>query len=166
MPAAAGVYSRAEYNIAKQISSEDVRGWHARLRDLYNRAYPGEEVDNNLPLIKRFVTQLINKEVSKFVFEKDPATFAGALALAQTKTATDVTFKTASRAGIHAFANPSSAMADNGVNYSEKDKVAEEEGAEEAAVAAPRGEKENQASAGSVTPPPIISLPARSGIKH
>jgi hypothetical protein len=60
----------------------------------------------------------MNKEVGKFVFERDPATFAGALALAQTKTSTDVTFKTASRAGIHAFANPSSAMADNGVNYS------------------------------------------------
>jgi hypothetical protein len=27
MPAAAGVYSRAEYNIAKQILSEDVGGW-------------------------------------------------------------------------------------------------------------------------------------------
>jgi hypothetical protein len=51
------------------------------------------------------------------VFERDPATFAGALVLAQTKTATDVTFKTASRASIHAFANLSSAMADNGVNY-------------------------------------------------
>jgi hypothetical protein len=114
MPAAAGVYSRAEYNIAKQISSEDVRGWHAGLHDLYNRAYPGEEVDNILPLIEKFVTQLINKEVGKFVFERDPATFARALALAQTKTATDVTFKTASRASIHAFANPS----DNGVNYS------------------------------------------------
>jgi hypothetical protein len=83
-------------------------------------AYPGKEVDNNLPLIEKFVTQLINKEVGKFVFERDPATFAGALALAQTKTATDVTFKTASRAGIHAFANPSSAMADNGANYSGK----------------------------------------------
>jgi hypothetical protein len=58
--------------------------------------------------------------VGKFVFERDPATFAGALALAQTKTATDVTFKTASRASIHAFANPLSAMADNGVNYSGK----------------------------------------------
>jgi hypothetical protein len=96
MPAAAGVYSRPEYNIAKQISSEDVGGWHARLRDLYNIAYPGKEVDNNLPLIEKFVTQLINKEVGKFVFERNPATFAGALALAKTKTATDVTFKTAS----------------------------------------------------------------------
>jgi hypothetical protein len=118
MPPAASVYSRAEYNIAKQISSEDVGGWHARLRNLYNRAYPGEEVDHNLPLIEKFVTQLINKEVGKFVFERDPATFAAALALAQTKTATDVTFKTASRANIHAFANPSATMADNGVNYS------------------------------------------------
>jgi hypothetical protein len=54
------------------------------------------------------------------VFERDPAIFAGALALAQTKTATDVTFKTASCAGIHAFENPLSAMADNGVNYSGK----------------------------------------------
>jgi hypothetical protein len=107
MPPAAGVYSQAEYNIAKQISSEDVGGWHARLRDLYNRAYPGKEVDHNLPLIEKFVTQLIKKEVGKFVFERDPATFAADLALAQTKTATDVTFKTASRANIHAFANPS-----------------------------------------------------------
>jgi hypothetical protein len=54
------------------------------------------------------------------VFERDPARFAAALALAQTKTATDVTFKTASRVNIHAFANPSAAMADNGVNYSRK----------------------------------------------
>jgi hypothetical protein len=114
MPAAAGVYSRAEYDIAKQILSEDVGGWHACLRDLYNHAYPSKEVDHNLPLIEKFVTQLINKEVGKFVFERDPATFAGALALAQTKTATNVTFKTASRASILAFANPS----DNGVNYS------------------------------------------------
>jgi hypothetical protein len=56
------------------------------------------------------------------VFERDPATFAAALALAQTKTATDVTFKTASRVNIHAFANPSAAMADNGVNYSGKER--------------------------------------------
>ena len=117
MPPAAGVYSRAEYNIARQLASEDVGGWHARLRDLYNRAYPGEEVDHNLPLIEKFVTQLINKEVGKFVFERDPPTFAAALALAQTKTATDVTFKTASRASIH-FVNPPAAMADHGVNYS------------------------------------------------
>jgi hypothetical protein len=120
MPPAAGVYSRAEYNIAKPISLEDVGGWHARLQDLYNRAYLGEKVDHNLLLIEKFVTQLINKEVGKFVFERDPATFATALALAQTKTATNVTFKTASRINIHVFANPSAAMADNGVNYSGK----------------------------------------------
>jgi hypothetical protein len=120
MPAAAGVYSRAENNFDKQISLEDVGGWHARLCDLYNRAYPGEEVDNNPPLIEKFVTQLINKEEGNFVLERDPATFAGALALAQTKTGTDVAFKTASRASIHAFANPSSPMVDNGVNYSGK----------------------------------------------
>jgi hypothetical protein len=52
------------------------------------------------------------------VFKRDPATFAAALALAQTKTATNVTFKTPSRANIHAFANPSATMAHNGVNYS------------------------------------------------
>jgi hypothetical protein len=55
MPPAAGMYSHSEYNIAKQISSEDVRGWHARLRDLYNRAYPGKEVDHNLPLIEKLL---------------------------------------------------------------------------------------------------------------
>jgi hypothetical protein len=76
MPAAAGVNSQAEYNIMKQISLEDVGGWHARLPDLYNRAYPGHEFDTNLPLIQKFVTQLINREVGKFVFERDPAAFA------------------------------------------------------------------------------------------
>jgi hypothetical protein len=117
MPAATGVYSHAEYNILKQILSEDVGGWHARLRDLYNRAYPGQEVDNNLPLIKKFVTQLINKEVGKFVFERDPGTFAGALALAQTKTATDVTFNSALHsASIHAFTN----LSENGVNFANR----------------------------------------------
>jgi hypothetical protein len=118
MPPAASLYSRAEYNIAKQISSEDVRGWHARVRDLYKRAYSGKEVDHNLPLIEKFVTQLINKEVGKFVFERDLPTFAAALALAQTKTATNVTFKTSSGVNINTFTNPSAAMADNGVNYS------------------------------------------------
>jgi hypothetical protein len=106
MPAAAGVYSRAEYNTAKHILSEDVGGWHTGLRNLYNWAYPGHKV--------KIVTQLINREVGKFLFERDPATFAEALALAQTKTATDVTFKSGSRgASIHSFANPSQ----NGVNY-------------------------------------------------
>jgi hypothetical protein len=57
-------------------------GWHAHLRNFYNRAYPGKEVDNNLPLIEKFVTLLIN---NKFVFERDPGTFAGAHALAQQK---------------------------------------------------------------------------------
>jgi hypothetical protein len=166
MPPAAGVYSRAEYNIAKQISSEDVGGWHARLCDLYNRAYPGEEVNHNLPLIEKFVTQLINKEVGKFVFERDPATFAAALALAQTKTATDVTFKTTSRANIHAFANPSATMADNGVISLEEGEETVREPAEKAAVAVLRGEKEKQASAGSVTPPPTRSLLAQFGTKH
>jgi hypothetical protein len=51
------------------------------------------------------------------VFERDPGTFAGALALAQTKTVTDVTFKSALRgASIHAFANPS----ENSVNFASK----------------------------------------------
>jgi hypothetical protein len=43
---------------------------------------PGKEVDNNLPLIEKFVTLLLN---NKFVFEQDPGTFAGAHALAQQK---------------------------------------------------------------------------------
>jgi hypothetical protein len=163
MPATAGMYSCAEYNIAKQISSEDVGGWHARLRYLYNRAYPGKEVDNNLPLIEKFVTQLINKEVGKFVFERDPATFAGALALAQTKTATDVTLKTASCAGIHVLRILRPQWPITASITREKDEKADEESPERASVAALRGEKEKQASAGSVTPPPIRSLPACLG---
>jgi hypothetical protein len=161
MPAAAGVYSRAEYNIAKQILSEDVGGWHARLC-LYNQAYLGQEVDNNLPLIEKFVTQLINKEVGKFVFVRDPGTFAGALALAQTKTATDVTFKSASHgASIHALANQSEKASTIRV----EDAVADEEGAKRAAAAL-KGETEKQASAGSVTPSLTNAPSARCGLRQ
>jgi hypothetical protein len=115
--------------------------------------------------------QLINKEVGKFVFERDPATFAGTLNLAQTKTATDVTFKTASSASIHAFANPSSAMADMAsitwvLITREKGPAAAYEGAGRAAAAALRGEKEKQASAGSVTPPSTKSLLSQCGTRH
>jgi hypothetical protein len=118
-PAVAGVYSCAEYNIAKQILSEDVGGWHARLCNLYKRVYPGQEVNNNLLLLEEFFTQLINKEVGNFVFKRDPETFAEALALAQIKAATDVTFKSASRgASIHAFTNPSK----NGVNFANRER--------------------------------------------
>jgi hypothetical protein len=78
MPAAAGVYSQAKYQIAKQLSSEDVGGWHAQLRDLYNRAYPGQEVNTNHLLIEKFIMQLINKEVGKFVYKRAPTTLAEA----------------------------------------------------------------------------------------
>jgi hypothetical protein len=162
MPTAAGVYSRAEYNIAKQISSEDVGGWHARLRNLYNHAYPGEEVDNNFPLIEKFVTQLINKEVGKFVFERDPATFAGALALAQTKTATDVTFKTASRASIHGFANPSN----NGVNYSGKGGGGGRGGGGKSGSSRPKRKEGEAGKCWIVTPPPTKSMIALCGARH
>jgi hypothetical protein len=48
----------------------------------------------------------------------------------------------------------------------EKGEEAVVERAEKAAVAVPSGEKEKQASAGSVTPPPTRSLLAQLGIKH
>jgi hypothetical protein len=64
-PAAAGLYFRAEYNIAKQIR-------HRRMACLFSQPLQPrvtrQEVDNNLPLIEKFVTQLINKEVGKFVW--------------------------------------------------------------------------------------------------
>jgi hypothetical protein len=50
IPAAAGVYSRAEYNIAKQISSENVRGWHARLCDLCDTK---EDWENQVYMLRR-----------------------------------------------------------------------------------------------------------------
>jgi hypothetical protein len=48
----------------------------------------------------------------------------------------------------------------------EKGEEAVGERSEKTAVAVPRGEKEKQASAGSVTPPPTRSLLAQFGIKH
>jgi hypothetical protein len=166
MPPAAGVYSRAEYNIAKQISTEDIGGWHARLRDLYNRAYPGKEVNHNLPLIEKFVTRHINKEVGKFVFERDPATFAAALALAKTKTATDVTFKPLLALTFTLSRIPWQQWPTTELITLEEGEEAVVERAEKAAAAVRRGEKEKQASAGSVTPPPVRSLLAQFGTKH
>jgi hypothetical protein len=150
MPAAAGVYSRAEYNIAKQILSEDDGGWHARLRDLYNRAYPSQEVDNNLPLIKKLVTELSNKEVGKFVFLKGTLEFLQE-PLRLPKPRRRLTWVSsqllAVAASILSLIRPKMAS-----TIWVEDAAADEEGAKRAAAAL-RGEKEKQASAGFVTPP-------------
>jgi hypothetical protein len=162
MPAAAGVYSLAEYNIAKQILSEDVGGWHARLCNLYNWAYPGQEVDNNLPLIKKFVTQLIHKEVGNSCSKGTQELLQGPLRLPKTRRLLTRLLNQLCEALAFILSPTRPKMAST---TQVKDAAAEAMDTERAETDL-KEEKEKRASAGFATPPPISASSARCGLKQ
>jgi len=112
VPAADTKLSRAQFESARQLPNELMTAWHSRLRELYIRAFPGQDVENSSLLIDQFVKRLYDRKVAEWVINASPATYAQALATAQNVVAnqmflngskTDGTPQGAGRGGIHAF---------------------------------------------------------------
>ncbi len=83
--------AKAEFNTAQQLTDESLLEWHSRLRDLFLRAYPGAEVDNDpggQMLRDRFTGGLDNREIKVYVYDRRPANYRACLADAQRKQAT------------------------------------------------------------------------------
>lgn len=81
MPNAQSSSAQAQFDLAKQGTRESILQWHARLRALYLRAYPGGIIDNALP-IRRFALGLRRDNVMRQVLRERPEAFAEALACA------------------------------------------------------------------------------------
>lgn len=80
LPASASQMARVKFDAARQGPSETVLDFHARLRSLYNKAYPNAvDVVN---LIRRFTMGLRRREVRTQVLRHNPHTYENALEVA------------------------------------------------------------------------------------
>jgi hypothetical protein len=77
-PQSASELNREEFNKAQQKFEETPTAWAARIRDLFERAYPTELVDSTR-LLERFVMGIENKTVRSFVYRARSETFEHAI---------------------------------------------------------------------------------------
>lgn len=81
LPASASQLARTRFEQARQNKNEEILDFHARLRMLWHKAYPGAlDVE---PLIRHFSFGLRRKEVREQVVRSNPATYGAALEAAQ-----------------------------------------------------------------------------------
>lgn len=93
IPEAAGKLARAEFNAANQKPTETIIQWHTRLRELFCRAYPNREIDDDEAAIDQFVNHLLDTSIQSFVLDQGPITYADALNMAQSKLANQLILK-------------------------------------------------------------------------
>ena len=87
MPPAQSDLSISTFEAATQEAKETPIMWAARIKELFQRAYPDGNIVNDRQLINRFTCGLRVQEVAAYVHEQRPATFEAASQAAQTKTA-------------------------------------------------------------------------------
>ena len=80
--------ARATFRTACQEENEAILEWHTRIRLLFLRGYPAADTNTDLHLLEQFILGLKDSRVKETVLDRRPATFADALAVAQTKHAT------------------------------------------------------------------------------
>jgi hypothetical protein len=89
MSPAGSELAETEFNGAHQLPDEDVLQYHARCRELFDRAYPTQESEGDglaaRNLRKIFVWGLSNRRVSDYVWDQRPRTYDLCLELAQNK---------------------------------------------------------------------------------
>ena len=83
--------AEADFELAQQMTDESLLEWHARLRDLYLRAFPGADLDvgpGGRTLRKRFTAGLDSKDVRIHVYDQRPDNYNDCLNHAMRKQAT------------------------------------------------------------------------------
>ena len=103
LPAAAGQVARVEFHAAFQRPDETVLQFHGRCREMFLRAYPDQAPNNSVLLIQTFALGLADTEVSRFVLDQNPATFAAASNTAQVKSATEAALSSRRKGGVNSI---------------------------------------------------------------
>ena len=86
LPASRSQMLRAQFNHIVQLPNESVQRLHARMRVLYNLAYPDVDDRSDTLLTERFVAALNNREVQNYVRRRKPENFEKALEIANEET--------------------------------------------------------------------------------
>ena len=74
LPAAAGQLAAAQFQTAAQMDGEMIAVWHARLRTIFERAFPGENIQNSRLLINKFVLKLSDADIRQWTHRANPDT--------------------------------------------------------------------------------------------
>jgi len=89
--AAGAELAETEFHNARQTPDEAILQYHARCRELFRRAYPGEAVEGQglaRMLRKTFIWGLNDQRISEYVWDRRPGTYAECLQHAQEKLST------------------------------------------------------------------------------
>ncbi len=87
LPTAASHLAMTQYNVAKQGDAESLLAFHTRMRELFTRAFPGQEAQTSVDLINRFILGLAHPLVRDRTWDAHPTTFSEALEKATSKAA-------------------------------------------------------------------------------
>ena len=87
LPEAQTRFAVITFENAKQEETETELEWHTRLRELFVRAYPGDNMETSAILINHFIRHLKNPRILDHCYMVNPATYNAALTEATNKAA-------------------------------------------------------------------------------
>lgn len=87
LPAAQSRLAVIQFRQAKQKEDESEIEYHVRLRELFSRAYPAEDVEASILLRETYTLGLKNTQILDHVYTTAPATYAACLTAATNKAA-------------------------------------------------------------------------------
>jgi hypothetical protein len=87
LPAAAGQLAAAQFQTAAQMDGEQIAIWHASLRSIFERAFPGKDIQGSRLLINKFVLKLANSNIRQWTHRANPATYNAAMTAASNEAA-------------------------------------------------------------------------------
>jgi hypothetical protein len=87
LPAAAGQLTAAQFQTAAQMDGELIAVWHARLRTIFERTFPGENIQNSRLLINKFVLKLADSNIRQWTHRANLATYNAAMTAASNEAA-------------------------------------------------------------------------------
>jgi hypothetical protein len=87
LPAATGQLAAAQFQTAAQMDGEQIAVWHARLRTIFERAFPGKNIQNSRLLINKFVLKLADSNIWQWTHRANPATYYAAMSAASNEAA-------------------------------------------------------------------------------
>ena len=79
LPEARGRISQRAFRFAKQQENEDELQFHTRLRELFCRAYPDDNINDSRILIQQYTDGLRNAIIMDYVWKNNPKSYADAL---------------------------------------------------------------------------------------
>jgi hypothetical protein len=82
LPAAAGQLAAAQFQTAAQMDGEQIAVWHARFKTIFERAFPGENIQNSRLLTNKFVLKLADSNIRQWTHRANPASYNAAMTAA------------------------------------------------------------------------------------